>query len=853
MLGSGCIACGGPIASGEFCPQCGVRQPRVASVDPLVGRVVADRYDVTELLREGGMSRVYHAVQRSLERPVALKIVEPSKLPGVFTEEVVTRFMREARTASQLNHPNVVSIFDFGRTTLDGDVILFLAMELLTGPSLGQVVAKREPLSLERIAEVLRYALAALGEAHQSGITHRDVKPDNIVFDRDRLKVIDFGIARVEAARRLTDAGRVMGTPHYLAPEQVEGATGPSVDLYAIGVILFELLTGRVPFDDPSAVEIVRLHTSAPRPDPRLFAQREIPPALAEVCMRAMAIDPAARYADAESLAQAIASATSETWTAAHSSIFPSAPTSRRDAPTEAPPPAPPKPAPSQPLVSEGPALIGRDGHVAWVRAQLAEPAGLAAIVLWGGAGMGKTRILAELAALAREDGAEVVEIAAAPSPRSQVGWSFARALLAALGGDDAIAPADSREGRGEVVRALREAASAAVRRARGALVVATMDDVDGADGVSRAVVDEVVAGAPIPGFVVVMTRASAPPSLPGVRDMPLTGLSRADARRLVSRASNAPAVAPADARSSDRLVEPLYLEQFLRWRAENRKTKRDVPATLAALVDDRVQALAPPERRALQAVAVVGGGDVDEIASLLERYDEVPAALASLAESGFLRRDGDAFTLAYPIIGHVALRDAPAGAIEQIHARAADALERDTSALELRAWHAIRGRADFEAFALVEESARVRAARGDEAGAIAMLSDGYAASRTSMSRLDERAASAAWIVFGRKLADALFRTGQLVEARGVLSELFASVGPRDAARAPIVEALARIAEHGGRDDEAARWRAKIRESTPMPARTGAGAEPATAARRARARKDGAPPSSRGASKARKR
>src|SRR4051812_10966051 len=108
-----CGACGESLGAGDFCPHCGARQARVG-VDPLLGRVVADRYEVLELLREGGMSRVYRAVQRSLERPVALKIVEPSKLPGVFTDEVVTRFMREARTASQLNHPNVVSILDFG-------------------------------------------------------------------------------------------------------------------------------------------------------------------------------------------------------------------------------------------------------------------------------------------------------------------------------------------------------------------------------------------------------------------------------------------------------------------------------------------------------------------------------------------------------------------------------------------------------------------------------------------------------------------------------------------------------------------------------------------------------------------
>ncbi len=828
---------------------------RAPVADPLIGRTIADRYEVLELLREGGMSRVYRAVQRSLVRPVALKIVEPSKLPGVFLEEVTARFMREARTASQLNHPNVVSIFDFGRAIvegIDGEWILFLAMEVLTGPSLGQVLARGDELPFARIAEILRHTLAALGEAHHMGITHRDVKPDNIVFDRDRVKVIDFGIARVEAAKRLTDAGRVMGTPHYVAPESVDGVTGPSVDLYAVGVILFELLTGRVPFDHKSAVEVVRMHMREPRPDPRVVApHRRIPPALAEVCMRAMAFDPIARYADAEALAQAISKASSESWTQQHSSLFPGAPSSR-DRATEAPPPIP-IPTPSQSLMSAGPALIGREGHLAWTRAELAKPAGLSAIALWGAPGMGKTRILSELAASARDEGASVIEIAVEPLPRSEVGFAHARALIAKLGGDGNRTSGDSPNARREIAGALRDAAHAAVARARGARVVVAIDDADRADGVSRALVDELLAD-PIPGFVVLMTRGSAPAPCATVRDMPLTGLSRADARRLVNPASATAGRVPAtEARGSDRLVEPLYLEQFLRWRAENRSAK-EIPTTLRALVESRVHALAPPERRALQAVAVVGSGTAREIASLVERTDEVATALHALAAAGFLRHDDDAFSVAHTIFGFVALRDAPAGAIEQIHAHAADAIANDAAAIELRAWHAIRGRADFEAFALVEEAARMRSTRGDHAAAIASLSDGYAATRTCMARFEERVASAAWIVFGRKLADALVRSGQLVEARGILSELLQATGPVDAARAPILETLATIAEMSGRDDEAARLRDGIRESTPMmsappPSSRQSGIEPTTSTRRKRPRDRAAPPSSRGTRK----
>jgi hypothetical protein len=419
--------------------------------------------------------------------------------------------------------------------------------------------------------------------------------------------------------------------------------------------------------------------------------------------------------------------------------------------------------------------------------------------------------MLAELADELREGGATVFEIAAAPSPRSEVGFSFVRALVAKLGGEPW-----AREARGDAIDALERAVDGAIGNARGALVVVAMDDVDRTDGVSRAIIDEAFSYRRAPALVVIATQSTQPPSRDGVRDMPLTGLSRTDAQRLVSRTSVPP---PQASRASDRLVEPLYMEQFLRWRAEHRKEKRDIPTTLAALVEDRIAALEPSARRTLQAVSVVGGGGVADIAALVGRDDDVTSALSSLADAGFLRRDGDVFGLAHRIFGAVALRDAPAGAVEQLHARAADALEQDANALELRAWHAIRGRVDFEAFALVEESARRRAACGDAAGAVAALSDGYVAARTCVARLDERAASAAWIVFGRKLADQLVRNRQLVEARGILAELLQTTGPLHPARAPILETLARIAEESGRDDEAERLRREIGDSTPAPAR----------------------------------
>jgi serine/threonine protein kinase len=250
-----CVLCGEPIGDGNYCPSCGgLRPPPVETVDPLIGTVVADRYEILALVSSGGMGRVYRAVQRMLDRVVAIKIIDPRVMSKNQTAELTSRFMTEARAASRLNHPNVVSVFDFGRTSPSEQAPLFLAMELLTGPSLADVLAQSGPkMPLARVANILRQTLAALGEAHHLGITHRDVKPGNIVLrrqrgDSDHVSVIDFGVARINTERGMTERGRLLGTPHYMAPELITAsAAGPSVDLYAAGVILFEMITGQRP------------------------------------------------------------------------------------------------------------------------------------------------------------------------------------------------------------------------------------------------------------------------------------------------------------------------------------------------------------------------------------------------------------------------------------------------------------------------------------------------------------------------------------------------------------------------------------------------------------------------------
>ncbi len=290
--------------------RCGHEQPRLGNDDPYLGRVVADRYEIISLIGEGGMGRVYRAIQRSLDRPVAVKFVHTHVLE---TKEAVARFMVEAKAASRLNHPNVVAVYDFGTVTPVGSDF-FLAMEYIAGHTLSSLLSANVTLPISRVVSLIVQVLAGLGEAHHQGIAHRDVKPENIMLETRRsgeevVKVIDFGVARIAAlpkSARVTMAGQVFGTPSYMAPEQaLAREAGPSADLYSVGVMLFELLTGQLPFQQEALPDLLKAHVCSERPNPSEVApHRNIPPALAALCMRAMAIDPKDRFADATTFAK---------------------------------------------------------------------------------------------------------------------------------------------------------------------------------------------------------------------------------------------------------------------------------------------------------------------------------------------------------------------------------------------------------------------------------------------------------------------------------------------------------------------------------------------------------------------
>jgi serine/threonine-protein kinase len=264
-----------------------------------VGTVVDGRYSIVSRLGSGGMADVYCAQDLQLGRKVALKL-----LYRRFAEDqqFVERFKREASAAAGLQHPNVVGVYDRG----EYDGTYYIAMEYLDGRSLKQILQEEGPLPAEEAIEIAVQILRAARFAHQRGVIHRDIKPHNVILDEEgRVKVTDFGIARAGASD-MTETGSIMGTAQYLSPEQAQGhAVSSQSDLYAIGILLYELLTGRVPFDGDSPVTIALKQVSE-LPVPPSAYNPAIPPELDAIVLRALEKEPVRRYADADEMIAAL-------------------------------------------------------------------------------------------------------------------------------------------------------------------------------------------------------------------------------------------------------------------------------------------------------------------------------------------------------------------------------------------------------------------------------------------------------------------------------------------------------------------------------------------------------------------
>ncbi|MBI5499836.1 MAG: protein kinase [Deltaproteobacteria bacterium] len=267
--------------------------------DALIGRVIGGRYRIQGRMAEGGMASIYKARHEQVERTVAVKI-----LARMLSEDPVhkERFLREARAANRIHHENVIDITDFGETE---DGLVYLVMEYLEGESLADLVT-RGAVTLQRAAEILHPVCRGLQRAHDLGILHRDIKPENIFLERrtdggETVKILDFGLAQLLGDKRLTTAGQVFGTPEYISPEQAMGGEITSrADLYAVGVVFYELMTGRLPFSGSTARLIYQHIHEAPKA-PSLV-RPGCPPEADEVILRLLEKEPERRYATAKEL-----------------------------------------------------------------------------------------------------------------------------------------------------------------------------------------------------------------------------------------------------------------------------------------------------------------------------------------------------------------------------------------------------------------------------------------------------------------------------------------------------------------------------------------------------------------------
>lgn len=817
----------------------------------LTGTVLADKYRLVEVIGAGAMGCVFRAEQVGLGRSVAVKLLLPGRAGAQ-----LDLFRTEALAASRINHPHAVSVYDFGVTKEDG--LPYLVMEFLRGRPLSSVIDDGA-LAPARAATIGAQVLSALAEAHACGVIHRDLKADNIILEPlrdgdDYAKLIDFGIARLAETDDRVDG--VAGTPEYMAPEQIRGEPiTAATDLYAVGVLLYEMVVGHTPFADaPDVKTLLQAHLSRP-PAPAHELNPAVPAALSDLIARALAKDPADRPAGARAMRDALLGAvqTAERTRScaacgelvgAGARFCPGCgkpiDAGRRRRATVAPPSPPPPPAPSAraPAVratrltlhlrSAPDGLVGRNPEYVRVAGFVRGDEDGAALALVGPRGVGKARLVLEAARAPANT--RPVWFAGADPTGLAMPWypvqTMVRALLGLTGRvtRDALASAVDAYGLPERDvpglcalfgvdgpldaladdARLREVEAAALRvlvfaHRRHPGSVLAFHDVDRYDIPSAYLVDSLVSRLDGAGTRVVVTASELDRVPKDAAVMDIGPLLPADARALAQMRAPGLDLPDADDIASITGGLPEAIEHFVRWIDAGHSAQR-APDRLVDLIGQRISSLLPAARRVLQAVAIHGTVAPRALVEISHgEFDAVAeAALAELIDDGFVvPGDGDDVALSSELLRDVVRSTTPADVARALHRNALGALaERADTPIAVLAHHAAGARDPDRAFDSCMRAGREALRLFDDTGASRWFARAMELSHEEIAA-GRGAAREALADATIELADVLRRLGKRDLATDVLTQ--AALGePNARQRAAIARQRGRLALAAG-------------------------------------------------------
>jgi serine/threonine protein kinase/tetratricopeptide (TPR) repeat protein len=801
-------------------------QEQVQKSLKLVGRVLGDKFKLTACIGIGGSGAVYRADQIALGRTVAVKILNEELSAD---QRMIKRFRDEATSASRLNHPNCVSIIDYGQAS---DGLLYLAMEYVKGPTLTQLLVNENPLAIDRVIDIVMQALSGIEEAHLAGVVHADLKSDNIILDQRRagvdvVKIVDFGIARLVTGGQSSEERSISGTPEYMAPEVISGAP-PSFasDVYAVGIILYELLAYKTPFFAGSTTEILANHLKALIPS--LASRRDqVPEELDAIVAKALAKHPADRFDSAAEmretlgrLARARAAPSRDKCSSCGTACSPSfkfcpecgTPRSRVNKTYE----VPVTPA-NQPLPLP---FVGRRNELATLLEHMrAQPqtGSSVGLVVMGVDGSGRSALLRDAYDSVAQETRTIYQIGPDPSGLAAPYYPI-RSLLAAMLQLPAVSsevelrdavlslglnerdipgiaqlfghpttllelepPVRRREMVWSTLRALERAAM------QGPITV-VCEDIDRFDHPSLEILRRATEASELSLPPIIMTASTAfgsqwPTSVPRLE---LGALAPADVATIVTRLqdSGARTLPPPQLLAETTQALPGHIEHLVRYLLEGGKFE-DTAISLPDLIAARLSLLKQSTRDVLQAAAVLGlEPQLDLLRSMLPP-DTLELAMADAERAGLLGHDPSGeLTFTSRLVRDIVYDATPADVRRTLHAAAATAVEQLSPDPALAGHHRDLAGHAREAIPLLRRAGDHAAEQLDDVGAGQFYHRALVAVRQTVQSGEDDTAEGQFVELSVRLADVLRMRGETALARGVLAEA------RDWSGVPMMVAL---------------------------------------------------------------